>query len=315
MDARSNIYSVGILLYDLLGGAAARRSDADPLPPLELLHPGLSEETYQLVDKSTQEEEWLRYASYDELEEALNMALLAEGSDPIATPAPVSALPPTAGVASTAGGLPLFLRDYWQPLLVLLALLVFVGAILFTESQDPPEATNGTGEPGVIPVGGEASPTPTPEETGTRPTREETPAGGAAGVEATVPATPTMLLSPTISATPTLPPTATLLPPLPTETATATATNTQPPPPPPSATPTNTQPPPTEPPPPTATNTQPPPPPPPPATNTSEPPATATEAPPATATPPVPTPIPETPTTAPPTPTAPPPGARQMTMT
>jgi serine/threonine protein kinase len=288
MDARSNIYSLGVLLYDLLGGIAARRNNQDPLPPLEFLHPGLSEEVYQLVDKSTQEEEWLRYSSYDELEEALNAALVAEGSDPITITAPLAATPlvgePQPQPAAAISG---FITSYWQPLLVVTAILVFLGAIIFSESRQPSEATNGDGTPPVLPAGGEEpSPTATPQETETRSTAEATTAGGAAGAEATASPTPTAQLSPTTSSTPTLPPTPTLLPPLPT--ATTTPTNTTAPP--------------------TATNTQPPPPDP---TDTSEPPPTATEAVPATATPPIPTVAPDTPTPAPPTPTAPPPGVRE----
>ena len=314
MDARSNIYSLGVLLYDLLGGATARRSDQDPLPPLELLHPGLSEEVYQLVDKSTQEEEWLRYSSYDELQEALNAALLAEGGEPIVTPAPLAATLPVEPQWQPAGTLSSFIMAYWQPLLVLMAVLIFLGAIIFSESRQPSEPASGEGTPPILPAGGDlSSPTPTPEETGTRST-----AGGAAGADATTSPTPTSQLSPTISATPTLPPTPTLLPPLPTATITPTnttapptATNTPPPPPPPTATPTAPPPTATNTPQPTSTEPPPPPPPPPQPTATSEPPPTATEAPPLTATPPVPTVAPDTPTPVPPTPTAPPPGVRE----
>ncbi|NCF65633.1 MAG: protein kinase [Chloroflexi bacterium] len=92
---RSNIYSLGILLYELLTGHRPRlptsswdifeRSTMPKEVPLEEERQGLSGETYRLVRNCLWRREWSRYESADELMSAIDTAILAEQTLPKTT--------------------------------------------------------------------------------------------------------------------------------------------------------------------------------------------------------------------------------------
>lgn len=92
---RSNIYSIGILLYELLTGHRPRlptsswdifeRSTMPKEVPLEEERQGLSAETYRLVRNCLWRQEWSRFESADELITAIDTAILAEQSLPKTT--------------------------------------------------------------------------------------------------------------------------------------------------------------------------------------------------------------------------------------
>ncbi|HSM56267.1 MAG TPA: protein kinase [Candidatus Sulfomarinibacteraceae bacterium] len=291
LDARSNIYSLTMLLYDLLGGQKARAAPPDALPALDTLAPHISEATHELVRRGLQPELWKRYHNYSHFMEALMEAIIAEGGDVEALPAPpveaeplVEAEPPDAPPAKVDPTLtlPPALRIALAQVGLLVILLV--GSFLLLRNRDVQETSVGGPSP--------AEPAPSGIFTGVQWTATPSPtttpvAPVTATLIATTAAAPLMPLTPSATPSPSPTPTepaATVTPsPSPSPTPTTTATSLPPPP------PTATSEPPPPPPPPTATSQPPPPPPPPPPTATSVPP-TPTVAPTATESAPTPTP-------------------------
>ena len=96
VDGRSDIYSLGIILYELLGKRLPFDADS-PLAivhqqvyqqpiPLDQIRVGLAEETYQVVRISLQKDPAARFQTADELTLAIERAAQAEGVVAATTP-------------------------------------------------------------------------------------------------------------------------------------------------------------------------------------------------------------------------------------
>ncbi|MFW5943289.1 MAG: serine/threonine protein kinase, partial [Chloroflexota bacterium] len=252
LDGRSNIYSLSMLLYDLLGGEAARAASLEALPPLDTLAPHLSPATQQLVHRGLQSELWKRYHSYSHFMEALQEAIVAEGGAVEALPLP----PGEADKTEAAPAAPPAIQPALRVALAQIGLLVLLlaGSFLLLRNGSAQE-TGGASPMAATPTGlftgiqWTATPSPTATPSATLAATAVATTTAAPDVPPTVAATPSPSATPTEA-------TATMTP-SPSPTVAPTTTDTPVPPPPPTATPV----------PPTATSEPPPPP-----TATSEPP-------------------------------------------
>jgi len=95
LTRRSNIYSVGVILYELLAGHQPKLPNLpfDIFPqanmpkeePLEEARPGLAGETYRLVRNCLWRQEWSRFETTEEMITAIETAIFAEQELPKAT--------------------------------------------------------------------------------------------------------------------------------------------------------------------------------------------------------------------------------------
>ncbi|MCI0644564.1 MAG: protein kinase, partial [Chloroflexi bacterium] len=304
LDSRSNIYTLGVILYELLHGY---RPDETPDPLLAPASPEksrkeLSSQTLRVISSCRQEQPWARYQNLAELMTAIDQALLAE------TAALESAAAPPGGAGRPAGrprqapadNRPV--RAHWLPLVATCLFLALLGLAMFN-------SWNGTDTRSSIPIfeqlpllGGRNDPARQTAEAEAAtatiralqlrwPTKTPLPTASTdselvATLRPLVAGVSTLTPTATPSATPTRTSTPTVRPPLPTATPTPTTT--------PATVPSST---------PSATSTAPLPPPPPPPGSTPTP--TPTPLPPPTGAP-TGTPSPATPTPPlPPTPTPP----------
>lgn len=84
----SNMYSLGVILYEMLAGSQPQLSQFDwdifdrkttsREVPLREIRQDLKPETYELVSTCISRQEWSRYDSYDELDQAITAAINAE---------------------------------------------------------------------------------------------------------------------------------------------------------------------------------------------------------------------------------------------
>lgn len=307
LDSRSNIYTLGIILYELLYGV---HPDEMPIPEkgldqAEEGEPGISSHTLRVIDICRKEQAWARYQNYTELLAAIDGALLTEADSDDSATVPPAAVYGAAGWGK-AGKLPangFSLNNRWLPIFATILFLALLGiAMVYTWNRTNPSAAILIFDQMPLLMGDENSParqTAAAEEATATiralqirlPSRTPTP-------PPTIEATGVTEEPPIAAGVPTETPT----PPPPTPTPTATSTFNSPPPPPPPPTETPTEPPsPTPLPTLTPTNTPPPPPPPAP-TNTPPPPTNVPTSvptntlsptePPPTSTPPPPTPTP-----------------------
>ena len=136
---RSNIFSLGVILYELLAGDRPRLGVAEDAPltghpleapefSLEEARPGLAAETYRLVRNCLQREEWDRFDTVGELVAAIDVAIAAERA---------------AEVAHTPSGSRL--RLPFLALIALLAVIIVAAAVLrFAPASDGPTQIQAT---------------------------------------------------------------------------------------------------------------------------------------------------------------------------
>ena len=102
-DARADIYSIGVMLFEALSGHPPFEADSamtlmmmhlnDPVPNLELLHPGLPGNIQTIVNKSLEKDRSLRYQSAEEMAAALQIALAGVAESPAVTPTAIAEPP------------------------------------------------------------------------------------------------------------------------------------------------------------------------------------------------------------------------------
>src|SRR5574340_985769 len=97
-DARSDIYSIGVTLFEALGGRPPFEADSvmtlmmmhlnDPVHDLNTLHPGIPDEVREVVNRALEKDRSKRYQSCTEMADALQKALASLPAQE-AAPAPV----------------------------------------------------------------------------------------------------------------------------------------------------------------------------------------------------------------------------------
>jgi serine/threonine protein kinase len=95
-DARADIYSIGVLLYESLSGRPPFEADSamtlmmmhlhDPVPDLEQFHPGIPEGVEQIVYRALEKDRTNRYQSGEEMATALQDFLAIEAARPAELP-------------------------------------------------------------------------------------------------------------------------------------------------------------------------------------------------------------------------------------
>jgi serine/threonine protein kinase len=97
-DARADIYSIGVMLFEALSGRPPFEADSamtlmmmhlnDPVPNLDQLHPGIPGEVQGIVNKALEKDRARRFQSGEEMAAALQQALAGMAENPAAAAPP-----------------------------------------------------------------------------------------------------------------------------------------------------------------------------------------------------------------------------------
>jgi serine/threonine protein kinase len=178
VDARSDLYSLGVLLYELLAGrppfvgdspvaVAVQHLDAAPAP-LRGLRPDVSTATEAIVARAMAKDPEARFPTAGAMRAAIEQARAGRGSDTVLLPASATAPMPTAPAARIAPPAAPAEPDSRWPLLAAVGLVLLLGfAALQARSNAGPAATVA---PRATPSVAAPSATPPPSPTALPPT-------------------------------------------------------------------------------------------------------------------------------------------------
>ena len=177
IDGRSDIYSFGIMLFELLSGERPFKGDTPwatinqhintPPPAIKKIRPDLRPETLKIVTTCLEKDPAHRYQTADELAYALELALIAEGG---ADQYGVGLAPPVAGAPRRTSQTGSFRRKrrIWPYFLVLMLLFCgTLGALFSFGIFDPLLASLTPAAPPTATPTATITPTSPPVETST----------------------------------------------------------------------------------------------------------------------------------------------------
>jgi serine/threonine-protein kinase len=169
LDARTDVYSLGVVLYELLVGRVPYQADTPyavvhdhiytPLPPPRSINPKLAEPLERFLLKALAKDRADRYASVAEMAQALNRAVEASGippAGPVSTMITTGAAPTVAAPPKTVASTPSapVTKPAVSPIVWIgLGALLVVGVIALLLVARPASLPGQNQPPRVTPVG------------------------------------------------------------------------------------------------------------------------------------------------------------------
>ncbi len=180
LDARSDVYSLGVVLFEMLAGRAPFVADTTPAvmykhvhepPPLDELPSGLPQGVVAVVEKALAKKREARYQSAGEMAAALKQAVSGAVVEEVKAPPPVAAPPPetrSPEAARVPTSTRLALPWKWMARIGVIVVAVMVLAIALMSGGGPAP----TAIPTIAPT---KTPTPIIPPTSTRLPPTDTP--------------------------------------------------------------------------------------------------------------------------------------------